>query len=255
MAHKRTTVGYLLEGSQLMFQNAKEDEEINTLLATFKVNEQQYEFGLSLCRKAFKLESLQIKLHGQQYRSRKKFEKVYNAANEIYQLHLKFLRISFEKDKDKLKELSAFGNRPRSIADWIKQAFAFYQTTAIDDEAMAALDSYGITAEMFQQNESKMKEVEVAYQAHKIKLGAAQNAVEERDAVIKELDVFTKWFRAICRTALKAHPQLLEKLGIKVYSKGYKKRKRKKDNNQPLTANSLEQSAPTPQPQDNGEPA
>ncbi|MCX6583062.1 MAG: hypothetical protein NT166_23030 [Candidatus Aminicenantes bacterium] len=228
MAHKRVTIGYLLETSQLMFQNAKEDEEINTLLATFKVDEQQYEFGLSLCRKTFKLENLQIKLHGQQFRSRKKFEKIYNAANEIYQLHLKFLRISFEKDKDKLKELSAFGKRPRSIADWIKQAFAFYQTTASDEEAMAALDSFGITAEMFMQNESKIMEVDAAYRAHKIKLGAAQNAVEERNAVIKELDTYAKRFRAICRTALKAHPQLLEKLGIKVYSKGYKKRKRKK---------------------------
>jgi hypothetical protein len=125
MAHKRASVGYLLESSRLMFQNAKEDEEINTLPASFKVDGQQYEFGLSLCRKGFKLESLQIKLHGQQFRSRKKLEKAYNAANEIYQLHLKFLRISFEKDKEKLKELSAFGNHPRSIADWIKQAFAF----------------------------------------------------------------------------------------------------------------------------------
>jgi hypothetical protein len=245
MAHKRATIGYLLETSRLMFQNAKEDEEINTLLATFKVDEQQYEFGLSLCRKAFKLENLQIKLHGQQFRSRKKFEKVYNAANEIYQLHLKFLRISFEKDKDKLKELSAFGKRPRSIADWIKQAFAFYQTTAGDEEAMAALDSFGITAEMFMQNESKITEVDAAYRAHKIKLGAAQNAVEERNAVIKELDTYAKRFRAICRTALKTHPQLLEKLGIKVYSKGYKKRKRKKDNIPPPTTTSAEQAAPT----------
>ena len=100
MAHKRATIGYLLESSQLMFQTAKEDEEIITLLATFKVDEQQYEFGLALCGKAFKLENLQIKLHGQQFRSRKKFEKVYNAANEIYQLQLKFLRISFETEGD-----------------------------------------------------------------------------------------------------------------------------------------------------------
>ncbi len=245
MAHKRATVGYLLESSQLMFQNAWEDEQISDLLLPFKVDGQQYELGLTLCRKGYKLENLQIKLHGQQYRARKKFEKVYNAANEIYQMHLKFLRISFENDREKLKELSAFGKRPRSTADWLKQACAFYQNTVIDEEAMAALDSYGITAEMFWQNESKIKEVDAAYRVHKIKLGAAQNAVDERDAVIKELDTFAKRFRAICRTALKDHPQLLEKLGIKVYSKGYKKRKRKKDSKQPPTASGAEQAAPT----------
>ncbi|MDQ1351975.1 MAG: hypothetical protein QG657_2281 [Acidobacteriota bacterium] len=244
MAHKRASIGNLLETSQLMFQNARDDEEINTLLAPFKVTEQQFDFGLSLCRKAFKLESLQIKLHGQQFRSRKKFDKLFNEFNETYQMHLKFLRISFEKDKEKLKELSAFGKRSRSIADWIKQAFSFYQTTVVDEEAMTALDNFGITAEMFQQNEGKIKEVDDAFRTHKIKLGAAQNAVEERNAVFKELDTFAKHFRAICRTALKAHPQLLEKLGIKVYSKGYKKRKRKKDKNQPPTTNSAEQSAP-----------
>jgi hypothetical protein len=245
MAHKRASVGFLLENSKLMFQNAKEDEEINSLLATFKVDEQQYELGLALCGKAFKLENLQIKLHGQQYRARKKFEKLYNAANETYQMHLKFLRISYEQDKEKLKEISAFGKRPRSIPDWIKQAYAFYQTTSGDEEAMTVLDSYGITAEIFQQNDSKIKEVDAAFRTHKIKLGAAQNAVDERNAVIKELDTYAKRFRAICRSALKAHPQLLEKLGIKVYSKGYKKRKRKKNNNQSPTANNTEQAVPT----------
>ncbi len=233
MVKKRTSHGNFLESSQLMIQNAKEDEQISTLLLLYKVDEQRFEHGLSLCRKGYKMENQQIKLHGQQYRAYKKFEKLFNQANENYQIHLKFLRISFEKDTEKLKELSAYGNRSYITADWFKQAYAFYQNTVVDEEAMLELDSYGITAEIFQQNETKIMEVEAAYRLHKNKLGAAQDAIVQRDDVFKELATYIRRFRAICRTALKDHPQLLEKLGIKAYTEGYVKAKPKKEEEQP----------------------
>ena len=230
---KRTTHGYFLESTQLLFQNAQEDVQINTLLVPYKIDDSKYEYGLTLCSRGYKSDSQQIKLHGQQYRARKKFEKLQNEANEIYQIHLKFLRISFEKDVEKLKEISAYGIRTRSTADWLKEAITFYQNTVIDEEAMVELDSYGITAEMFQQNENKLKDVDAAYRDHKLKLGAAQNAVVLRDEIFNELALFRKKFIAICRTALRDYPQLLEKLGIRVYSEGYVRAKPKKDEEQP----------------------
>jgi hypothetical protein len=233
MAKQRSSIGYFLESSNLMLTNAKEDEQISALLVPYRVNEQRYQVGLSLCKKGYDLEIQQIKFHGQQYRAYKKFEKTYNVANEVYQVHLKFLRISFDKDKEKLKELSAKGIRPINTADWLKQAFAFYQTTVIDEEAMSELDFYGITAELLQANEKKIYEVEAAYREHKSKMGAAQDAVDQRDQALKYLAKFMKRFVAVCRTALKEHPQLMEKLGIRVYSPNYVKPKAKTNGEQP----------------------
>ncbi|MDQ1350614.1 MAG: hypothetical protein QG657_916 [Acidobacteriota bacterium] len=245
MMKKRTTHGYFLESTQLLFKNAQEDEEINALLVPYKIDEAKYDYGISLCTRGFKSDRQQLKLHGQQYRARKKFEKLQNEANEGYQIHLRFLRISFEKDVEKLKELSAYGIRTRSIADWLKEAQDFYQNTVVDEEAMAELDSFGITAELFQQNETKITEVDAAYREHKLKLGAAQDAIVQRDEIFKELAIFRKKFIAICRTALKDHPQLLEKLGIKAYTEGYVRAKPKKKEEQPPTDGGSTQTAPT----------
>jgi len=233
MMKKNYTHGYFLESSRMLIQNSNDDEQISALILPYKVDEQKLEEGLTLCTRAYKVENQQIKLHGQQYRAYKNFEKAFAEVDEVYQIHLKFLKISFEKDTEKLKEISAYGNRSANIPNWFKQAFAFYQNTVVDEEAMAELDSYGITAEMFQENESKITKVEAAFHAHRIKLGAAQDAVVQRDDVFKELATYVKRLRAICRIALKDHPQLLEKLGIKVYSEGYVRVKPKKDEEQP----------------------
>lgn len=247
MMKKNYTHGYFLESSRMLIQNAKEDEQISALILDYKVDEQKLEEGLALCTRAYKVENQQIKLHGQQYRAYKKFEKLFAQANENYQIHLKFLRISFEKDPEKLKEISAYGIRPYITAEWFKQAFAFYQNTVVDEEAMTELDSYGITAEMFQENESKITEVEAAFREHKIKLGAAQDAVVLRDDVFKELATYVKRLRAICRVALKDHPQLLEKLGIKAYTEGYVRAKPKTNGEQPPADGSTIQSTPSTQ--------
>ncbi len=44
-------------------------------------------------------------------------------------------------------------------------------------------------------------EVEAGFRLHRMKSGAAQGAVAQRDQAFKELDLYTKRLRAICRTA------------------------------------------------------
>lgn len=250
MLNKRTSIGSFLESTKVMLANAKEDEQISALLLTYKVDAQRYEAGLNLCQKGYLLEINQLKLHGQQYRAYKQFEKTYNSANDVYQMHLKFLRISFNKDMEKLKEISAKGIRPLNTADWLKQAFAFYQTAINDAEVTTEMDYYGITAEMLKAGEQKIYDVETAFRVHKNKMGAAQDAIDLRDQALKELAEFRRKFVAVCRIALKDHPQLLEKLGIKVYSEGYVKPKPADEEQVPPGGGDV-----LPQPSANASPA
>jgi hypothetical protein len=225
-----------------MLTNAHDDTQISALILPFKVDEAKFTFGFNLKNTAYDWEIKQIKLHGQQYRAKKKFEKLFDETNEIYQEHLRFIRLYFEDDPEKLKELGAYEKRIRDTNGWLKQSKTCYKNFTDDPEALAGFDEFGVTLEDLQNTEQKVFEVDAADKLtgiRKMKLGAAQDAVEKRDDALKELHKFMTKFKAICRIALKDHPQLLEKLGIKVYSRGYKRKK--PETNEAETENQVEQ--------------
>ena len=55
--------------------------------------------------------------------------------------------------------------------------------------------------------------------------GAAQRATVEKDEAVAALAKYMYYFTDACRDALSDMPQLLEKLKMRAYSKGYQKRK------------------------------
>ena len=235
----RSRISDYLESTDLMLTNAHDDEQISALILPFKVDEAKFTFAFNLKDTAYDWEVKQINLHGQQYRAKKKFEKLFYETNEIYQEHLRFIRLHFEDDPEKLKELGAYEKRIRDTFGWLKQAKTCYRNFINDPEALEGFDEFGITLEDLQNTEKKILEVDAADKDHKMKLGAAQDAIEKRDAALKELHKFMIKFKAICRIALKDHPQLLEKLGIKVYSNGYTRKK--PETNEAETENQVEQ--------------
>lgn len=221
MPYNNSRVSDYLENSELMLKNARKDTLINPLLAHYNVGPERYEQGLTLCTETYTLEKLQVKLHGEQFRARAKFDKLLAETHPQYMDHVKFMRMAFRDDPKKLKELAAVGGRVKRISGWLMQSKTFYTNTINDEESLAKMAGYGITKENLEAVEAKVAEVATAYQEHKDKKGAAQDAIDRRDKALDKLEKFMSEFIGICRIALKNHPQLLEKLGIVVYTKGY----------------------------------
>ncbi len=221
MPYNNSRVSDYLENSELMLKNARKDPLINPLLLKYKVGPERYDQGLFLCTETYTLEKLQVKLHGEQFRAKAKFDKLLAETHPQYMDHVKFMRMGFRDDPRKLKELAAAGGRIKRISGWLMQAKTFYTNTINDEESLTKMADYGITKENLEAVEAKVSEVAAAYQEHKEKKGAAQDAIDRRDKSLDKLEKFMSEFISICRIALKDHPQLLEKLGIVVYTKGY----------------------------------
>lgn len=244
MPYTNSTISDYLEHSELMLKNAQKDSTISQLLATYKISTEKYEQGLQLCTEAYDLEKLQIKLHGEQFRAKAKFKKLLAETHPQYMAHVRFMRLAHKEDLKKLDELDAASIREKTITGWLTQTKTFYTNTITDEEALLKLAEFGITKENLASIEVKVMEVAALNQLHKDKKGSAQDATDRRDAAIEKLARFISDFIAVCRIALKDHPQLLEKLGIVVYSKGYisaksqaaaEERKNKKNQQQPET--------------------
>lgn len=221
MPYKNSRVSDYLEHSELMFSNASKDLTINQILAQYNIGPEKYDVGLTLCKNAYTFEKLQIKLHGEQFRARAIFQKLLAETHTQYMDHVKFMRMAHRDDLRKLDELDAAGLREKRITGWLTQSKTFYTNAINDEDALAKMAGYGITKENMQDVELKVTEVGAANQFHKLKKGEAQDATERRDEALELLDKFRSEFIGICRIALKDHPQLLEKLGIIVYTKGY----------------------------------
>jgi len=220
MPYANSRVSDYLEHSELMFTNAK-DKTILPLLDRYNVGPERCDQGLSFCGDAYTWEKEQVKLHGEQFRAKTIFEKLLAEAHPLYMDHVKFMRMAYRDDVRKLDELDAAGGRVKRISGWLTQSKTFYTNVINDEDSLAKMGGYGISKEELEAAEAKVAGVAAANQEHKIKKGAAQDAIDRRDKALDILDKFRSEFIGICRIALKDHPQLLEKLGIVVYTKGY----------------------------------
>lgn len=221
MPYNNSRISEYLENSELTLKNARKDQFISQCLATYKISDEKYDEGLQLCTDAYDLQKEQIKLHGEQFRAKQKFEKLLAETHSLYMEHVKFMRLAHRDDLKKLNELDAAGIRDKTITGWLTQTKTFYTNTINDEEVLLKMNEYGITKENLQAVELKVLEVTSANQDHKDRKGAAQDATTRRDKALEKLEDFMGNFIAVCRIALKEHPQLLEKLGIVVYTKGY----------------------------------
>jgi hypothetical protein len=83
---------------------------------------------------------------------------------------------------------------------------------------------YAITREKLEAGEQKIFELEKAKEQHDVETGEAQDATRLRNEAVEEANQFARAFLAICKIALKDRPEQLEKMRIKHYSDGYKRK-------------------------------
>jgi hypothetical protein len=119
--------------------------------------------------------------------------------------------------------------RRQTYAGFLDQAGKFYENAIGNEEIKALLATAGITQEKLQEGIDGMDQLILLNDDQEAKKGLSQAARKDRDDLYDELRQWWTDFKSSCRREFKDNPQYLEILGIKAYSKGYKKKKKEKE--------------------------
>ena len=94
------------------------------------------------------------------------------------------------------------------------QARQFYLNALEDTTVLEKMAGFGITQAKLENGKTLLEQAEAANAAQKKEKGEAQQATQERDQTMDNLEEWLSDFIVIARIALEEKPQLLEKLGI-----------------------------------------
>jgi len=207
--------GFLLEG-RTMVSNSLTDPEILEQLKVYGYDEARINAGLTLLEETEALILKQKKEYGEQYQATLDVEKAKEAADSAYMKTLKIARLVFQKNAKAATMLMLLGERARSLQGWLEQAQTFYKSLIADSSLVAEMGKFNYTVDKLNEENALVSEVSKKIQAQRKETGEAQQATQDRDAKVKELDKWLSDFRAIIKIALDETPQRMEKLGIQV---------------------------------------
>lgn len=166
----------LITNAGLAINNSLQSTELQPLLAEYGYTTEKLSEEKALLENAGRLNTLQVKEYGEQYQATDELEA---KSEQAYQPYIRF-----------------------------------YTNLAGNEEWLAKMATYGVTAEKLTAGQALVKEVEEALNKQKTEMGEAQEATRMRDRAADELKGWYSDFIAIARIALEDKPQYLEMLGI-----------------------------------------
>jgi hypothetical protein len=233
MIFTKRTMAELLESSKMAITNAMEDDELKALLLEYNYDDAKLNEGLELYNRADQLYNKQKKEYGELYAAKESFYKTYKNAHSKYIEHITLTRMAFKDTPKKLVEMSLHERRQKRLGLWLKQSRLFYDAAISDAVVLEKLSKYGVTKEKLEAGKQLLVDVETENRIAIKEAGEAQQATAERDSALEDLDEWISEFYQICKFAFAEKPQLLEKLGITAYSEGYKRRRKKTNEEEP----------------------
>jgi hypothetical protein len=211
--------------SRHALKTARKNKKIYSEISKFNMTYTEIDSGLAKLEKLMDADKKKIELHGKQLEARVAFKSIYAKVNTLYMSHVGLMKVKFRKNPERVERLMLNVPRERSINGWLQQADTFYVNLINDADMVSKLTQNAISPDKLTEAHAGIKEVECAKNNYREAIGLSQAAVETRDALFEEFDLWMKEFIYICKMALNQESQLLEALKIKVFSKGYIKHK------------------------------
>ncbi len=231
MAISSKRIESLLDKARVAVENALAHPDIKEKIIKFGYDDDRLQEGKTLYTQASASYQEQQRRRGEQIASSDKLTDKIRQERDRYIEYRELARRVFDSaDKDGVRKTLGLDGRARqTLSGLLKEARQLYEGALGDNEIMAKLSTFDISAEKFQAALEGVKELENLDREQESKKGAAQKATMERDSLYRRLHKWLGDFRAACRIALKDDPQQLEKMKIKAYSEDYKKRGKKKE--------------------------
>ena len=206
---------YFAEATTLL-ANAREQPEIAAALAEFGYDPPVLQVGQDLLDTARDLHDLQIKEYGEQHAATQAILEASQQADKSYTTHRALAKIAFKNDPQRKTDLHLEDRKPQLFYPWYEQARHFYTALLADQEAQSQLTRFNISLEALQASQAQLEGVYTLKNVQEREKGEAQEATQQRNAALGDLDEWLSDFRVVARIALQDTPQLLEALNIGV---------------------------------------
>src|SRR5512138_3464863 len=208
MSRPMTTIAEQLNAAQLAVNNSLADEEIQALVSGFGYSSQGLQAGCQLYERAQAAVQAQKLAAGAQQDATQAVVDAKSAATDAYQALAKVARAICTSS-----QLTALGlNRqmPKDTAGFLTAAYILFDNAA----TLGSLSDFGYTTEKLTAERGKVTAYDQLNQRQEAAKGAAQQATREQEAALQALNEWVMQYLKIAKVALRAKPQLLEKLGV-----------------------------------------
>lgn len=218
-----TKISEFLNRAQLILNNTLTDEEILGYVSQFGFDNKKLNEGLQRYERAVEAYNIRQRLKGNQQNLTEEFYKAYKNAQNAYQNLAKVARAIFQNDKGKLAQLGLNKRMPRTISQFITNAYTLFDNVLSIEDIKTKLSEFGFNEERINSERQKIVELDIAKLKKESAKGAAQQATKDQEQAFYELSRWISTYIKIARVALQGRKELLEKLGIQVKRKASRK--------------------------------
>ncbi len=208
MTRPMTSIADQLNAAQLAVNNSLADEEIQALVSGFGYSSTGLQAGCELIERAQAAVQAQKLAAGAQQDSSQALSEAQKAAADAYQALAKVARATC--DPSQLTALGLNRQMPRDTAGFLTAAYTLFDNAA----TLGSLSDFGYTAEKLTLERGKITAYDQLNQRQEAAKGSAQQATREQEAALQALNDWVMQYLKIAKVALRAKPQLLEKLGV-----------------------------------------
>jgi len=217
-------ISFFLEKSLIVLNGLKDDVESLNLLSQFKFSTATFDGYLNIHALAQEMESAQIKYHADMNIAGVEFNTLYKQVRGVFMDYTSIILLEFKNNVDnKLVTLASEATGEPKPLEWLKRAKEFYTYVINTPKAMARIDKYNFTTEIFQAELGKITAAEKAKSQYFILKGKAEESTSKRNAALLKLKSVMHELLTVAAVAFKENKQFMEKCGIRVFSEGYKR--------------------------------
>lgn len=213
MSTIRNLSNFFTESATLL-TNAQEHPDIAAALDLLGYDAVTLQEGQTLLETARALHDTQIREYGEQHAATRAFETALQVADKAYATHRRLAKLAFKTDAQRQTDLHLNARKPRAYKPWYEQARHFYTALLADTAAQNSLARFKITLEALTAAQTQVEQTLSLKNEQEREKGEAQDATQQRNAALENIDEWLTDFKVVARIALEDTPQLLEALAL-----------------------------------------
>ena len=196
-----------------IFENISKNETLRSELEQYGYDEQELNKGRNLYLAAQeKLDTNKIET-AEEKLAYDGFSKKFETLKRTYSTDRKKAKIIFKDNEAILSVLGVKGAASIRISGILDAVDTLYKQLQASEEIRIPLRRLKITDEHIAQQLSLLEETQTAYQTYEKEKGESQQATQDKNKALFELEKWVREFYAIAKIALEDKPQLLEVIG------------------------------------------